>query len=265
MLAQADVVVSYFVIAHRSKRDAHNLLYRLFTEHASDFDLLVKLDGDMVLGDQYTFRRALDFLEQRPEIELVLLPVRDSLTGRELVGMHLYRPTVRWIERPDNLFTDSNSLGPEQQAVSALALQSPVLHCPDPGDFQSFHFGVHRGAKLVAALEDSRHRYVRSHLRDVVGVWRMARRDQGRAHSLALRGLALGLSGQINEDELSYTHPRLHDHYRAEVLPLHSRRLLRESQRSVVRAVARRPRLLGLLVAVAARDATRGPHGDNRT
>ncbi len=93
----------------------------------------MKLDGDMVLGDGYTFLRALDYLEKHPEIELVLLPVRDSFTGRDIVGMHLYRPTVRWTERLDNLFTDSNGLSSDQQAVSGLGLERPVLHCPDPG------------------------------------------------------------------------------------------------------------------------------------
>jgi hypothetical protein len=253
---QGDIDLGYFVISHRSKQDAHNLLYSTFQRHGPAFDLLVKLDGDMVLDDPHLIERASAYLARHHHVDVLHIPVFDEFTQRDIVGMHVYRPSVRWTARSDNLFTDANDTPEDRQAVSKLGTDRAILHCPDPSDFQAFHYGVHRGVKLRAAISGGRRRYVRSHARQVRSVADLgAHAPQHRV--LAAWGMGVGLRGEFVEEHVSYTRSELLTYFEREIEPLSPAEREHSAKRRLRRAVLAQPRLVAVLVLTAVRDRVR--------
>lgn len=201
---QQDASFDYFIISHMTKRDAHNALYGLFMEHGTGFDALVKLDADIVLGSPEFLARACRRLRDFPGIDLLLVPMHDYFTDQPMVGLHIYRSTVRWSPREDHLFTDSNDVPADRQVVDALGFERPGMHCPDPSPTQAFHFGVHRGVKLRAALSASNTQYIRRHVRTLRFIKRRARTSPTMPHVYASLGFAYGLDARFGEEHISY-------------------------------------------------------------
>ena len=185
LLSQVDVEIGYFVVAGRSKGDAHNLLYGLFTQHGQSYEALVKLDADMILEDPTVVSRAVDYLRRHPEISFLMVPVFDEFTQWDIVGMHIYRPSVRWESRSDQYFTDENDVAQAARAVDRLGLDIAVLHSPEPTDFQAFHYGVHRGVKQREALRRRRWRYCVSQFRNYRRIRRLASERTSSAWAVA--------------------------------------------------------------------------------
>jgi hypothetical protein len=255
LLEQRDVSLGYFVVAGRSKRDAHNALYGLFTQHGAAYDALVKLDADMVLADPTVLSRAAAFLRQRQEISFVMVPVFDEFSQWDIVGMHVYRPTVRWAPRSDQFFTDENDVKETARAVYRLGLDVAVFHSPNPSDFQSFHYGVHRGVKVREGLHRKRWRYSVAQLRNYRRVRALAIERQSSA--FAWLGWAVALRQEYREEHVPYVNQELRRDFEVRFAALDMMQVRTVATQEHRRALATDPVLLGLYGLVVARAGLR--------
>jgi hypothetical protein len=254
--AQKGVEVGYFVVAHRPKRDAHNLLYGSFMQWGGRYDAMVKLDADMVLTRGDILERAVDELHTKPNTKVLFVPVTDFFTGNTILGMHVDSGGASWRQRADNLFTDANDFTASEQSVSDLGIDNPVLHAHEPSDFQAFHFGVHRGVKVRAAARQRRYRYVVAHLRNAESVRKQATSGSS-PHGVALLGLSLGLDATFGEADLSYTEPAVRDWFAEHVECTARSELQPLARRRFSRALARQPALGTAYTAIRVRDGLR--------
>jgi hypothetical protein len=149
--AQTHTDYEHVVFRDLSKREAHHALYGTFMQRAEEFDLLVKVDADMVLIDPDFFLHVVKRFSAAPELDLLLIAVHDFFTDGLVTGINIFRNSVRWHLGDEELFTDRTHVAESvRRTEKDLDVLAPAAHhCPDPGPFQSFHYGFHRGIKAV--------------------------------------------------------------------------------------------------------------------
>jgi hypothetical protein len=149
--AQTHDNFEHVVIRDLPKREAHHALYGLFMSKADEYDLLVKIDADMVLVQRDFFRKVVARFTADRELDLLLVAVHDYFTDGLVTGVNIFRNTVRWNLGEEDLFTDRIHVeGTVRKAEKDLHDLAPAAwHCPDSGEFQAFHYGFHRGMKAV--------------------------------------------------------------------------------------------------------------------
>jgi hypothetical protein len=153
---QVGVDCEHFLIEGLPKSEAHRRLYGAFMERAAEFDLFVKVDADMVLLSDTLFQRMGQRMSAAPQVLDLCIAVSDFFSRRLIMGLHGYRSSVTWPPTdegaaPDaRLFTDQCPVPKSARLNDRRELAPAALHCPDPSPFQSFHYGLHRGAKLLA-------------------------------------------------------------------------------------------------------------------
>ena len=143
----------HLVIENRGKQEAHECLYSYFMSHKTEFDLLIKVDADMVLRSDELFGRIVARFQAEPELDLLLIPVLDFFTNSQIIGLNIFRNSVRWSFSGESLFTDmtyeSDSI--RQKVIDRTVLAPAAMHSPNPSPFHAFHFGFHRGMKAIKA------------------------------------------------------------------------------------------------------------------
>jgi hypothetical protein len=138
----------HFVITGRPNREAHTQLYRTFMRHAGSVDLFLKLDADMVLCRPDFIRKACQCFLEDPELDDLEVAVDDFFTGQLVFGLHVYRSRVVWSEFEERTFVDLG-ISARKRRLDNTELAPAALHCPDPGRFQSYHFGLHKAVKVL--------------------------------------------------------------------------------------------------------------------
>lgn len=145
--------VDSFIIKGKPNRVAHSELYNRFMDQSDNYELFIKVDADMVIKDKYLFKKIVDFFKYNSNIKCLKLPVHDFFSNRLISGMHIYRNTVEWVTTPSTIFLDINNnslkLSETIYLKSDKSLVPAAQHCPNPSPFQSFHYGVHKGLKIV--------------------------------------------------------------------------------------------------------------------
>ena len=95
------------IIEHMAEKAAHDQLYSRFMHNASEYDLFLKLDADMILTDPGKLGAAVALFEESPELDHAVFTVQDWMTDSAIVGIHMYRSRVRWAQHDDVLFSDT--------------------------------------------------------------------------------------------------------------------------------------------------------------
>jgi hypothetical protein len=141
----------HLIIKYLPKKEAHDSLYSTFMNRAHEFDLLVKVDADMVIEKPDLFKNIIDEFVSDPALDLLLIAVKDFFTNRLLMGINVFRNRVKWEFNDDHLFTDMKHIpGTVRKTKKDYTNLAPAaIHCKNPGYFQAFHFGFHRGMKAV--------------------------------------------------------------------------------------------------------------------
>jgi hypothetical protein len=141
----------HIVLRDLSKQEAHEALYGHFMEKAEEYDLLVKVDADMVIPDRDLFGKIVDRFESDPELDLLLIAVHDFPADRLVTGLNVFRNSVRWALGSEALFTDRTYLANTvRKKVKDTTGSAPAaIHCANPSPFQAYHYGFHRGMKAV--------------------------------------------------------------------------------------------------------------------
>ncbi len=166
--AQQRVNFRLIIIGHYPEREAHVELFRTLNRHSSAFDVMTFLGSDMrLLEPNYLYALA-HMYAQHPQIGRTLFGVDDWISGERILGAESWRRGTR-------LGTAKNSHFPDVVRSSAqrkLKLADPgrplIMHAEDPDDSQAVRYGLHRGAKAVAARSINRWRHIQAFSRFVM-------------------------------------------------------------------------------------------------
>jgi hypothetical protein len=139
----------------------------------------------------------------------------DFFSGDLMQGINAYRQGFPWqTEQQDSLFTDRVKIDPGRRLVTWTTFADAAIHCPNPSPFQAFHFGVHRGVKVVQPGA-SEHKTQTAeeqliYLEKTYEHWR-TRRDP--RLGFAALGFELALTEAFAVEHLTYSNPYLHERF----------------------------------------------------
>jgi hypothetical protein len=208
--AQTHQNFEHLVIQGLPNKEAHDRLYRMFEQRAAEFDLMIKVDADMVLEDRCLFEKIITRFVADPQLNWLCLQVHDFYCNRLIWGLNSFRNTIRWLYRPEALFVDHNV---DPASITKRQLNDPelipaALHCKNPGPLQAFHFGFHRGQKCAQPGRVAAKREVLQWklFQDVLAHYRQTG-DSRLAWALA--GFELALAGRFDDRIVSFENPLL--------------------------------------------------------
>ena len=196
----------HIVIRDLPKKEAHDTLFAQLMDNVDHFDLLIKVDADMVIEKVDLFAIIVEQFKVDSKLDLLSIAVHDYFTNNLIIGMNSYRNTVRWENPNDHLHTDMtflrNTIRKEVQDFDRLA--PAAYHCPNPGKFQSFHFGFHRGIKAVKGGTNWRV------LRSMVSHYQ---NTNDKRVALALLGAQTAFTDKFSIHHISYNNKSLEQHF----------------------------------------------------
>jgi len=199
----------HVVIKGLPNKEAHDTLYGSFMDRADEFDLMIKVDADMVIQSERLFSRIVQRFREENWLELLTIAVHDFFSDRLINGMHTYRNSVKWEVAPDVVFVDMSACTvPRERSVYDVRELAPAaIHCKNPSPFQSFHFGIHKGVKVVAARRQGSRRQLRYHCDNIERTWEHFLRRGDPRLGFASIGAALALRGHFGPEDLDYSNP----------------------------------------------------------
>lgn len=142
----------HIVIENLGDAEAHDKLYSTFQNNSDKFDLLIKIDADMVIADTKLFSKIVKEFEENERLDRLFIHCYDHFVGENLGGVNVYRNTVKWQRNEDNFFTDRGHLEDTIRETKSWNVpeDKPLIHhCPNPSNYQAFHFGLHRMMKTL--------------------------------------------------------------------------------------------------------------------
>lgn len=209
------------VIENLPNREAHDTLYRGFLDRADQYDILIKVDADMVLTHHDFFARVVDEFTAQPNLMILAVAVWDFYSNQLISSLNCYRNTIVW-NGPGELQTD-NVGGSGERRMDWKALAPAATHCFNASPLQAFHYGIHRGIKArEAALLTSGSplkavKYVRRYIQledqlcNVTRLHHNFRRIGDRRLGLAALGAELAMAGHYTPRDLNYSSTTLAD------------------------------------------------------
>lgn len=188
---------------HLPKFEAHQSLYSAFLSQKHKYDLLIKVDADMVLISTMLFEGIVDKFVNTPDMDVLGIAVLDFFSGNLINGMNCYRNTVSWLLDPNNVNADIVNVDKGRYFYDDKELAPAAFHCKNPSRLQAFHFGVHRGVKIFAPKHST------SHWDLLEDTWHNFLKTNDARIGLALLGAELVYAGQLNKDDIDYNNPGL--------------------------------------------------------
>lgn len=228
-------VAEHLVIQGLPLQEAAHSLFAKFFSPAREFDLLVKVDADMVLAHEGIFEGIVSRFESDERLQLLSIGVRDFYTDQIIGSLNAYRSTIEWVPDFDPLAPDRVTVPRDRRAYDHTSLAPAAWHCPNPSPLQAFHYGLHRGAKAYAAARRRDSRQLRAQLGMFEKTWRHYRRKPDRRLVMAALGGEVGLTGRFGGQFVSYADPgvaeafRTYEHHSTEQLESEVRRFRRRS------------------------------------
>lgn len=140
----------HIVIENMRKAEAHDKLYGMFQNSSDQYDLLIKIDADMVIDDINLFKKVVEEFVENERLDHLIVPVYDHFIKMNIDGVNVYRNTVKWQPNEDNYYTDRGQVDNTIMDCKRWTVNEsmPIIHhCPNPSSFQSFHYGMHRAIK----------------------------------------------------------------------------------------------------------------------
>ncbi|MDB2648011.1 hypothetical protein N9Y38_00395 [Flavobacteriaceae bacterium] len=138
----------YFVISGLTKREAHDKLYLQFMNKKDEFDIFIKLDGDMVIERSDFFSFIENKFSQNINLDWIRLEVFDYFLKENISGLNIYRNSVRWNTNSNNFFTDRTMIkNSVRNDLGIVPSEKWITHCKDGSLYQAFNFAFHRAIK----------------------------------------------------------------------------------------------------------------------
>lgn len=173
--AQTGVQITHHVIKDQPEYEAHNMLWRAWSDNKSSHDLFVKIDADTVLNRKTALSELSKFFEN-PRVTGVQVELNDYFTNDLIVGpLTGFSKQVEFRNAKSKLFVDHADFGHDLILKGKQLENLPVIgwHGKDPSSRQSFHFGFHRKLKGQKDV-----------LRKTAVAW-LVQRDEARGWALA--------------------------------------------------------------------------------
>lgn len=189
-----------------SNQAAHRALYSEIMKRSSEFDLFLKLDADMVLCHNRIFRDVISYFARYSDLDHAIFAVRDFMTQRPIMGLHVFSKRAVWTTFEDRIFVDSNPQIPGKR-MHVWDDPAPIaLHSPNPSSEQAFFFGVHHALKAFQQSRNSHFRPIQAlkQWQTLEKVWKHYLRTLDRRLALALYGAELVRRGDIIVDDSEY-------------------------------------------------------------
>ncbi len=203
---QRHACAEHLIIRGLPLRDAADQLFARFFS-SREFDLLVKVDADMVLTHDGIFEGIVSRFQDEPGLQLLSIGVQDFYTDQMIGSLNAYRNTIPWEPCPDRLAPDRVVVPKDRRANDDRTLAPAAWHCPDPWPVQAFHFGLHRGAKTYAAARLRDMQQLKAQLGMLDKTLRTYRRRADRRLLLAVLGGELAMTGRFGAQFVSYQDP----------------------------------------------------------
>lgn len=185
------------------KLEAHSRLYHSFLDQKDRYDLLIKIDADMVLTRPELFQQIVNKFDQNPGMDVLGIAILDFFSGVYINGLNSYRNTVSWELDPGNVNADVVVVDNEKYFFDQSELAPAAFHCKNPSKLQAFHFGVHRGVKVFAPKHST------SHWQLLEKTWQNFLRTSDARIGLAVLGAELVYAGKFTKDDVDYTNPKV--------------------------------------------------------
>ena len=193
----------HFVFRDLPNREAHHALFKSFIDKKDAFDLLIKVDADMVIYSPNLFANIVNKMTQNPTLDVFSIGVFDFFTGEMIQGLNTYRNTVKWNFNQDTMFVDIPVAAPENSFYDQTELAPAAIHCKNPSKYQAFHYGVHRGLKSIQKKHST------THWAMLERVWQNFLRTDDERIGLAVLGAELVYAGIFTKEDVDYTNPKV--------------------------------------------------------
>ena len=198
----------HYIFKSLPKKDAHEALFGTFIENADHFDVLIKVDADMVITDPDLFGKIADKFCNHPQLELLEIAVHDFFSDQLIWGLNSYRKTFQWRKSKENLFTDFVPTQSKHRFRDNEELAPASIHCKNPGRFQSFHYGVHKAIKVMQPKREKKKRNHTIYHWDIIQkTWNHFIRVKDVRLGFAVLGAELAFIRKLEPLHLDYTHP----------------------------------------------------------
>lgn len=193
----------HIVIKDLPELEAHNKLYKTFIEHADTYELLVKVDADMVICSPNLFAEIIKVMMDRPDIDVYSIAVQDFFSGILINGLNTYRNTVQWDFQRNTIFVDIPEVTREKTFYDQEELAPAAIHCKNPSKIQAFRYGLHRGLKSIQRIHST------THWAFLEKTWKNFLKSKDLRIGLAVLGAELVYMGEFNREDVDYTNPKI--------------------------------------------------------
>lgn len=201
IFAQTYKNFEHFVYKDLNYKDAHDALYNEFMSKSDEFDIMIKVDADMVIREKTFFEWVVQKFQKDEELDMLSMALHDFYMDDLIWGMHAYRNTVKWNTGNEIVYTDRMH-AKDTIRKTELHWDKVADHCKNPSDIQAFHFGFHRALKAVqpgrikARLDGN--------WKKMELVYNNFLRNKDRRIALALAGTEELFSHYYKEENISY-------------------------------------------------------------
>ncbi len=203
------------IIENLGSAEAHDKLYSTFQNTSNKYDLLVKIDADMVIEDKELFDKIVSDFKNNKYLDHLFIPTYDHFVCRNLGGVNVYRNSVRWHATTDNYFPDRVHK-PETIRESkkwVVPEDKPLIHhCPNPSSYQASHFGLHRSIKAFQFGEKNKI-YQKSHWMLFNDIKRNYYTKKDRRLLLTLGAARYVISHKLNDSYINYSNENIYKIY----------------------------------------------------
>lgn len=193
----------HLIIRNLTKKQAHQKLYGTFKDRSDEFDLLIKVDADMVIEDDHLFESLVDQFKQHDWLQLFTIYIRDYFPNQMVSGLHTFRNTANW-PKIDKVYTDKHAVPADKMLIDRTKLGQRVIHCKNPSALQAFHYGLHRGVKLAEHIRRGEPSKVYPYAMMIQRIWRHFCQTQDRCIGLACLGSELAIGDQFSIEHIDY-------------------------------------------------------------
>jgi hypothetical protein len=124
-----------------------------------------------------------------------------------IMGMNVFRNTVRWNKNQNDLVTDRIYI-PEtirKKVKDYDDLAPAAIHCPNPSPYQAFHFGFHRGMKTIGGG---------GNWGIVQALFKHYRRNPDTNLAYAMLGLNAAFTNRFSIENISYNDDTLYNYFK---------------------------------------------------
>ncbi len=213
--SQSTVKYEVYEVINKPKNVAHDLLYTHFVNNSGQYDLLIKIDADMVIEDKRLFYKIVNEFKANKYLDYLYISTYDHFTDVNYGGVNVYRNTVRWNNNKDNYFTDRvhrNETIRESKKWKVPEETPLIHHCPNPNNYQAFHFGIHRAIKAFQfGKANKRSQYV--HWTMFSKVKRKYFITKDRKYLLVLAGATYAVSHKLTDTAININDEKINKIY----------------------------------------------------